>query len=257
MSNFSAEQMEIRTDIPTPKKSFYARYGKRFLDVVLSGGAILVLSPFLLVIVILELIYHGRPIFYIDKRPGKDGKIFGLYKFRSMNNACDENGELLHPSERITPFGRFIRRFSIDELAGLFNVFNGTMSVIGPRPLMVDYLPFYNERHQYRHAVRPGLACWDLNSDGKLTSASWTWNAQFESDIYYVENVSLLLDIKMILKTIQVIFSKSEMRTNSDRVKFNGRNLTETRTRSQIIAEEAGLGTPDKELIKKLLEGRE
>jgi undecaprenyl phosphate N,N'-diacetylbacillosamine 1-phosphate transferase len=127
----------------------------------------------------------------------------------------------------------------LDELAGLFNVFNGTLSIIGPRPLMVDYLPLYNERHKYRHAVRPGLACWNLNNSGDLTAASWTWNAQFESDIYYVENVSFWLDVKMVLKTIQVIFSKNEMRTNSNRVKFNGENLNETRTRSEILQDEA------------------
>ena len=245
--------MEIRTDIPTPKDSFYTRYGKRFLDIILSGGAILVLSPFLLVICVLELIYHGKPVFYVEKRPGKNGKLFEIYKFRSMTNDCDENGELLHPSERITPFGRFIRRYSIDELGGLFNILNGTMSVIGPRPLMVDYLPLYNERHKYRHAVRPGLACWDLRRGNELTAASFTWNVQFESDIYYVENVSLWLDIKQVIKTIQVMFTKSEMRTNSDRVKFNGHNLNETRTRSQIIAEEgeAGLGTPEKYIVKE------
>lgn len=246
-------QQVVRTDIPTPKNSIYSKYIKRLLDILLSGFAIVVLSPVLLVICILELIYHGKPIFYVDKRPGKDGKIFGLYKFRSMTNECDENGVLLHPSKRITPFGRFIRRFSIDELAGLFNIFNGTMSIIGPRPLMVDYLPLYNERHKYRHAVRPGLACWDLNRGNKLTSASFTWNVQFEGDIYYVENVSFWLDVKMVFKTIQVMFTKSEMRTNCDRVRFNGHNLTETRTRSQIIAEEGeeGLHTPEKYVVKE------
>lgn len=239
MSNTQRSTTEIRTDIPTPKNTIYTRYVKRLLDIVLSGLAILMLSPVLLIIAVLELIYHGRPIFYIDKRPGKDGKIFGLYKFRSMNNKTDEDGKLLHPSKRITKFGRILRRTSLDELAGLFNVFNGTLSIIGPRPLMVDYLPLYNERHKYRHAVRPGLACWDLKSSGNLTAASWTWNAQFESDIYYVENVSFLLDVKMVLKTIQVIFSKNEMRTNSNRVKFNGENLNETRTRSEILQDEA------------------
>lgn len=234
----TAQQMEIRTDIPTPKNSLYSRYIKRLLDILLSGMAILVLSPVLLVICVLELIYHGRPIFYIDKRPGKDGKTFGLYKFRSMNNKTDENGKLLMPGQRITKFGRILRRTSLDELAGLFNVFNGTLSIIGPRPLMMDYLPLYNERHKYRHAVRPGLACWDLNRGNELTASSWTWNAQFESDIYYVENVSFLLDVKMVLKTVQVVFSKSDMRTNSDRVKFNGKNLNETRSYSQIVADE-------------------
>lgn len=229
---------EIRTDIPTPKKSLYSRYIKRGLDIFLSGMAILVLSPVLLIIILLELIYHGRPIFYVDKRPGKDGKIFGLYKFRSMTNACDEDGNLLHPSLRITKFGRFLRRTSLDELAGLFNVFNGTLSIIGPRPLMVDYLPLYNERHQYRHAVRPGLACWNLQGGDDLTAEAWTWNTQFESDIYYVENVSFWLDVRMVFKTVKVLFAKNEMRTNSDRVKFNGENLNETRTRSEILAEQ-------------------
>ena len=253
MNDEIKEIMEIRTDIPVPKNSFYTRFGKRFLDIILSGGAILVLSPLLLVVCILELIYHGRPVCYIDRRPGKDGKIFKMYKFRSMTNECDEEGKLLHPSKRITPFGRFIRRYSIDELAGLFNILNGTMSVIGPRPLMVDYLPLYNERHKYRHAVRPGLACWDLRKGNELTSASFTWNVQFESDIYYVENVSLWMDIKQVIKTIQVMFTKSEMRTNSDRVKFNGQNLNETRTRSQIIAEEGeeGLHTPPKYIVEE------
>lgn len=232
---------EIRTDIPNPKNSIYSKYVKRLIDIILSGCAIGVLSPVLLVIAILELVYHGSPVFYIDKRPGKNGEIFHMYKFRSMTNERDENGVLLHPSKRITPFGRILRKTSLDELAGLFNVFNGTMSIIGPRPLMVDYLPLYNDRHKYRHHVRPGLACWDLNGSNKLTSESWTWNAQFESDIYYVENVSLLLDLKMVLKTVQVMCTKSEMRTNSDRVKFNGENLNETRTRQELFAEEARL----------------
>lgn len=242
MNTNNAVHMQVRTDLPTPRNTIYSRYIKRLLDIVLSALAILVLSPVLLVIYILELCYHGRPAIFVHKRPGKDGKIFDMYKFRSMTNECDENGKLLHPRLRITPFGRILRRTSLDELAGLFNILNGTMSIIGPRPLMVDYLPLYNERHKYRHAVRPGLACWDLQSDGELTSASWTWNAQFESDIYYVENVSFWLDVKMILKTFQVVLRRSEMRTNSDRVKFNGHNLTETRTRSQVIAEEGEAG---------------
>ncbi|MBR5783233.1 MAG: sugar transferase [Clostridia bacterium] len=231
--------MEIRTDIPTPRQSLYSKYIKRLLDIILSGTAILVLSPVLLIIAVLELVYHGRPIFYIDKRPGKDGKIFNMYKFRSMNNKCDEDGKLLHPSKRITKFGRILRRTSLDELAGLFNVFNGTMSIIGPRPLMVDYLPLYNQRHKYRHSVRPGLACWKIDGDSSLTSVSWTWNTQFESDIYYVENVSFWLDVRMVLLTVKIIFSKSEMRTNSGRIKFNGENLNDTRTRQQVMEEEA------------------
>lgn len=228
----------IHTEIPHPRKTIYTKYIKRLFDIVLSGLAIIVLSPLFLVLSILELIYHGRPIFYIDQRPGLNGKIFGLYKFRSMSNACDENGKLLHPSKRITKFGRVLRRTSLDELAGLFNIFNGTMSIIGPRPLMKDYLPLYNERHKYRHAVRPGLACWKVGGSDKLTSATWTWNAQFESDIYYVEHVSFALDVWMVFKTVKIMLTKSEMRTNSDRIKFDGKNLLETRPRHVIIAEQ-------------------
>lgn len=233
------DEMMIRTDIPRPRKSLYSAYIKRFLDIIISGCALTVLSPLFLIVSILEIIFHGFPIFYIDKRPGKDGKIFGLYKFRSMNNAKDADGKLLHPSKRITPFGRILRRYSIDELPGLINVFKGDMSIIGPRPLMVDYLPLYNQRHKFRHAMRPGLACWDLKAGNKLTSASFTWNAQFESDIYYIEHCSFILDVRMVIKTIEILFSKSEMRTNSDRVKFNGHNLNDTRTRAQVFKEEA------------------
>lgn len=232
---------EIRTDIPTPKKSFYTKYFKRFLDIVLSSMAILVLSPVLLIIAILQLIYHGRPIFFVQMRPGLNGKLFGMYKFRSMNNACDENGKLLHASKRITPFGRFLRRTSLDELAGLFNVLNGTMSIIGPRPLLEDYLPLYNERHIHRHDVKPGLACWNLEKRGDITAASWTWNTQFEGDIYYVENVSFLLDVKMVIRTLQVLLHRNDMRTNADRVRFMGDNLNETRTRKQILEDEKKL----------------
>ena len=228
----------IHEEIPNPRKTIYSKYVKRFLDIILSGIAIIVLSPLLIILCILELIFHGRPIFYIDQRPGLNGKIFGLYKFRSMSNACDENGVLLHPSKRITPFGRFLRRTSLDELAGLFNIFNGTMSIIGPRPLMLDYLPLYSQRHQYRHAVRPGLACWKVGGSNQLTAATWTWNAQFESDIYYVEHISFLLDCWMVFKTIKIVFSKSEMRTNSDRIKFDGKNLLENRPRHIILAEQ-------------------
>lgn len=230
---------EIRTDIPTPRRTIYSLYIKRILDVVLSGLAILVLSPVLLTIIVLELIFHGTPVFYMDKRPGKDGKIFEMYKFRSMINETERNGVHLTPAERITPFGRFLRRTSLDELAGLFNIFNGTMSIIGPRPLMVDYLPLYNQRHAYRHSVRPGLACWRIGGTNQLSSATWTWNEQFESDIYYVEHVSFLLDVKMVLKTFAIVFSRSEMRTDSNRVKFDGKNLLETRTKKQLLADQA------------------
>ena len=109
------DEMMIRADIPRPRKSLYSTCIKRLLDIIISGCALIVLSPLFLIVSVLEIVFHGFPVFYIDKRPGKDGKIFGLYKFRSMNNAKDENGKLLHPSKRITPFGRILRRYSIDD----------------------------------------------------------------------------------------------------------------------------------------------
>ncbi|MDO5147057.1 MAG: sugar transferase [Eubacteriales bacterium] len=236
MTNDAYDDSVIHTEIPHPRKTIYSMYIKRLLDILLSGTAIVVLSPVLLILCILELIFHGRPIFYIDQRPGKDGKMFGLYKFRSMNSARDDEGNLLHPSKRITPFGRILRRTSLDELAGLFNIFVGDMSIIGPRPLMKEYLPLYSERHKYRHSMRPGLVCLKIHGDDKLTSSSWTWNAQFENDIYYIEHVSFLLDVRMVIKTIKTLFIKSEMRTNSDRIRFDGKNLLETRPRHEIIA---------------------
>lgn len=234
MTETISSTQEERLEIPKPKKSFYTRFGKRFLDILLSSFAIIVLSPVLLVICILELIYHGRPVLYVSKRPGKDGKLFKMLKFRSMTNECDENGNLLPAKQRLTSFGRFIRRFSLDELAGLFCIFNGSMSIIGPRPLLVEYLPYYNERHRYRHSVRPGFVCPRLGKNDRISAETWTWYDQFENDIFYIENVSLWLDIKMVFKTIKILFVGSDMRTNADRIKFDGKNLHETRSKHEI-----------------------
>jgi undecaprenyl phosphate N,N'-diacetylbacillosamine 1-phosphate transferase len=224
----------VITEIPIPKTTTYTKYIKRVMDILLSGCAILVLSPVLITVSILELIFHGWPIFYVSKRPGKDEKLFDMLKFRSMTNERDKDGKLLDSELRITPFGRLLRRSSIDELAGLFCVFTGKMSVIGPRPLLVDYLPLYSERHRYRHRVRPGLVCLRINGNDRISTDTWTWYDQFENDIFYVENVSMLLDIKMIMKAIKVAFAGSDMRTNAKRVRFNGENLKETRTKHEI-----------------------
>lgn len=222
------------SEIPIPKNTIYTKHIKKVMDISLSGCAIIVLSPVLITISILELIFHGRPIFYVSKRPGKDEKLFGMLKFRSMTNAKDKNGKLLDADLRITSFGRMLRRFSLDELAGLFCIFTGKMSIIGPRPLLVEYLPLYNERHKYRHSVRPGLVCLRIDRNDRISTDTWTWNDQFENDIFYVENVSMLLDIKMIFKAMKMVFVGSDMRTNAKRVRFNGENLKETRTKREI-----------------------
>jgi lipopolysaccharide/colanic/teichoic acid biosynthesis glycosyltransferase len=227
--------------IPKPRKTIYSNYIKRLLDIVFSGLAIIFLSPVLIVMSFLELVFHGSPIMYVSLRPGKDGKLFPLLKFRSMTNQKDQDGKLLPAPQRITSFGRFIRRFSLDELTGFFNVFVGHMSIIGPRPLDVEYLPLYNERHRYRHAVRPGLVCLKVDDNERISSSNWTWYDQFENDIYYVENVSFVLDLKNCIKAVKVVFWGSDMRTNAGRVSFDGNNLHETRSSHEIEQEKVSL----------------
>lgn len=212
------------------KRTFYSVCVKRFFDIVLSALALTVLSPLLLVVYVLELIYHGKPAIYKTKRPGKDGRIFYLYKFRSMTDARDADGLLLPEDQRLTKLGLFLRKTSIDELPELVNILKGDMSVIGPRPLLIEYLDYYNPRHAMRHSVRPGLACVRIMpSDSK----TWTWREQFENDIYYVEHISLLTDIRMIFAVIREVFRGSDYRASDTRVPFNGENLDDTRTKQE------------------------
>jgi len=207
-------------EMPKAKKSVYTVVVKRVIDVFLSGLAILILSPVFLLLSVLELIYHGHPILYSQERPGLHGKLFKVYKFRSMTNEKDENGELLPSENRLTSFGRFIRRFSLDELPELFCIFTGKMSIIGPRPLLVRYLPLYTERHMHRHDLRPGFACVPLKP-----MKTWSWNDQFENDIWYIENCSFLIDIKMLFAVAREALVGSEYRVDDTRVEFNGNNL--------------------------------
>ena len=221
----------IKEELPKVKSTYYTKYIKRLLDIILSGSAILFLSPLLLTVYILELRFHGKPAIYKTKRPGKDGKIFELYKFRSMTNERDKNGLLLPESQRLTKFGIFIRKTSIDELAGLFNILKGDMSIIGPRPLLIEYLPLYNKRHAMRHAVLPGLACERIIP---TNSKTWTWREQFENDIFYIENIGFITDIKMIFAVIKAVFRGAEYRANDTRAPFDGKNLDETRSKDEI-----------------------
>ena len=207
-------------ETPKVNRTFYTLVLKRLFDVLLSGIAIIILSPLFLVLSVLELIFHGRPIFYSQERPGLHGKIFKLYKFRSMTNETDEQGVLLPSSQRLTSFGQLIRRFSLDELPELFCIFAGKMSIIGPRPLLVKYLPFYTPRHMMRHEVRPGLACVPLKP-----MKTWSWNDQFENDIWYVENCSFLVDVKMIFAVAREALAGAEYRVDDTREEFNGKNL--------------------------------
>ncbi len=206
--------------MPKARKTIYTVVVKRILDIVLSGISIIVLSPLLFLLSIFELIYHGRPILFAQERPGLHGKIFKLYKFRSMTNEKDENGKLLPSEKRLTSFGKLIRKLSLDELPELFCIFSGKMSIVGPRPLLVRYLPLYTERHKHRHDVKPGFACVPLHP-----IKTWSWNDQFENDIWYLENCSFLIDLKMLFAVAREAMAGSKYRVNDTRVEYNGDNL--------------------------------
>lgn len=177
---------------------------KRVIDFCISLCALIVLSPFLLVFMIIGwIVMKGDPFFY-QERPGKDEKIFKLMKFRSMTEEKDENGDYLPDEKRLTSYGKWLRSTSIDELPELINILKGDMAIVGPRPLLVKYLPLYNEAQHHRHDVRPGLTGLAM-ANGRN---SLTWKEKFDYDIEYVNNVSFLLDVKIILKTVKGVLKR-------------------------------------------------
>lgn len=186
------------------KKTFYTCFLKRFLDIVISCLALIALSPLMLVLAILVRIKLGGPVLFTQARPGKDEKIFRLYKFRTMTNECDEQGNLLPDAVRLTKFGRFLRAASLDELPEFFNVLRGDMSLIGPRPLLVSYLPLYSETQHRRHAVRPGLSGLAQCSGRNLLS----WEDRFALDVEYVDKISFAMDVSIIFKTIRGVLRR-------------------------------------------------
>lgn len=182
----------------------YKKYVKRILDVVLSTIALIMLSPVLLVIAILVRIKHGSPVIFKQDRPGKDEKVFKLYKFRTMTNEKDENGNLLPDEKRLTKFGKLLRSTSLDELPELINIIKGDMSIVGPRPLLVEYLPLYNEEQKHRHDVRPGLTGYAQVRGRNLVD----WQSRFKLDVEYVNNVSFKMDVKVIIDTVRVVLKR-------------------------------------------------
>ncbi len=186
------------------RAGFYEKYIKRLLDIVLSGAALVILSPVLLITAVLVRIKLGSPVIFTQERPGKDEKVFKLHKFRSMTDARDASGNLLPDKERLTRFGAKLRSLSIDELPELWDIFRGKMSIVGPRPLLVKYLPLYNEEQRHRHDVRPGLTGWAQVHGRNLTS----WEERFEYDVEYVNNISFALDVKIIIMTIRCVFAR-------------------------------------------------
>ena len=182
----------------------YRNYIKRIIDLILSFIAIIVLSPVLLIVAILVRIKLGSPVIFKQKRPGMNEKIFTLYKFRTMTDETDEQGNLLPDEVRLTKFGKLLRSTSLDELPELFNILKGDMAIVGPRPLLVRYLPRYNEHQKKRHNVRPGFTGYaQVNGRNSIS-----WEEKFDFDVYYVEHVSFLLDVKIIFKTIKVVFAR-------------------------------------------------
>ena len=175
-----------------------ARFLKRLIDVLTSTLLLILLSPLLLVLALLVRVKLGRPVFFSQERPGLHGKLFKLYKFRSMREAFDETGKPLPDEERLTPFGRFLRSSSLDELPELFNVLKGEMSLVGPRPLLVAYLARYTPEQARRHNVLPGITGWaQVNGRNALT-----WEEKFKLDVWYVDHQSLWLDIKILFLTL-------------------------------------------------------
>ena len=187
------------------KAGFYEKFVKRFLDFFLSGMALIILSPILLVTAILVRVKLGSPVIFCQERPGKNEKIFKLHKFRSMSDARDENGDLLPDEERLGRFGRWLRSTSVDELPELFDIFCGKMSIVGPRPLLVKYLPLYTEEQHHRHDVRPGLTgLAQVKGRNNLT-----WEQKFAYDIQYISNgITLKQDVSILLQTFLCVIRR-------------------------------------------------
>lgn len=211
MKKHMRQEFYIKNSNVQVSQTLYARYVKRLLDIIVSVVALVVTLPINIAIGIMTFFDVGKPIFFCQKRVGKNLKIFTIVKFRNMQNLYDENGILLPPDERVTKLGRFVRKTSLDELMNFWSILKGDMSLIGPRPLLQEYIPFYSERQLKRHLVRPGLECPSLIKRNHTR----TWDEQFEDDIWYVEHVSFVTDCKMILALIKLVFDKQEVKRRS------------------------------------------
>lgn len=201
-------------------KSVYQKWGKRALDICFSALALVVLSPVLLIVALLVKIKLGSPIIFKQDRPGKDEVIFSMYKFRTMTDAKDANGNYLPDNVRLTKFGQLLRATSLDELPELWNILKGDMSFVGPRPLLVEYLPLYNENQRKRHSVRPGLTGLAQVKGRNAIS----WQKKFELDIKYINSVSFLCDVSIIFQTVIKVIRSENINTLTQDIpeKFKG-----------------------------------
>lgn len=195
----------------------YRKYVKRLLDIIISLCALIILSPILLITALLVRIKLGSPVIFHQERPGYNEKIFKLCKFRSMTEEKDENGNLLPDAVRLTKFGRMLRATSLDELPELFNILKGDMSLIGPRPLLVSYLPYYTEEERLRHTVRPGLTGLAQVSGRNLLE----WDKRFAKDVEYVRNLSFTMDMKIFFLTIKKVFVHENIEVDTNKVEGN------------------------------------
>lgn len=203
------------------KKSFYVSLIKPLIDFILAFVAFAILSPIFIVLVIMLIIANEGKPFFLQRRPGKHEKIFKVVKFKTMNDKKDKNGSLLPDADRLTPVGKFIRSTSLDEIPQLLNVIKGDMSLVGPRPLLIEYLPLYNSEQKKRHDVKPGITGW-AQINGRNAIA---WKQKFEYDVWYVDNVSFALDVKILWRTFTKVF-KSEGISSATSVtmeKFTGK----------------------------------
>ncbi len=206
------------------KSIMYKCFFKRLIDFLIVFNVLLVIWPILLIITIwLHFANKGAGAFFFQERPGKDGKIFKVIKFKSMTDERDADGNLLPNELRITPIGAFIRKTSIDELPQLINVLKGDMALIGPRPLLVDYLPLYSREQARRHDVRPGITGWaQVNGRNAIS-----WTKKFELDVWYVDHLSFLLDVRIIYMTIMKVLKRADINSSTDKIgieRFNGKN---------------------------------
>ena len=185
---------------------------KRIFDLVVTFFGLLILLPLIVLIALMVRGALGSPIFFKQERPGLNGDIFNMYKFRTMTNECDKNGALKSDGVRLTEFGKFLRSTSLDELPGLWNVLKGDMSLVGPRPLLVEYLPLYSEKQSRRHEVRPGITGWaQVNGRNAIS-----WDEKFDLDVWYVSNQSIWLDIKILWLTVRKVIVRDGITYNND-----------------------------------------
>lgn len=195
----------------------YEKYLKRPIDIICSLLALIVFSWLYLIIALLVRIKLGSPVLFKQERPGKDEKIFNLYKFRTMTDERDEKGDLLPDEMRLTKFGKLLRATSLDELPELFNILKGDMSIVGPRPLLISYLPFYSKEEKRRHEVRPGLTGWAQVNGRNFID----WDHRLKKDVEYVNNINFILDVKIIITTILLVLKKSDIATDTRSVEPN------------------------------------